>query len=608
MCVTFKLQMCLKAKLGNYTRLSLFVAMLRCCLLMIVRDESSVIERALDSAKELFDYYIICDTGSIDDTKEKISSWADRNEKSGEVISRVWKNFGQTKSELWSYAYSALKDISSHFVWLDADEVFFTRADDPLSYPTAEDANALFQQFDADANSNILMLQTTFGNLRYRRPQLCKNNQLYEWKQPVHEYFVGTVNSNTMYFEGIGILARKEGNSARNPDRYQKDIQMFLDFLSEHPNEPRALFYLAQSYESVGDKDNAYHYYCKRIEVLDGYYQERYVACLRAGRLATQNEIKLQHFFKGTTIIPHRLECYFEMMCTYRNLGDHRRACAMSMIAPEPINNVRYTDSNDMMLEQDIYDWRFDFDLGISAWYAKEMQRGRQANERALLRAPSNIIEQIKINLSFYPSDEDVASSKSSSQYTRTSTVEDKVQLVVIDNFFDNPDEIRNLALQQPFTVKGNYPGLRTECMLQHEQLSNMRKRFEELLGKTITFWPDGYNGSFQYASEDMSSWIHRDMTEYSAIVYLTPNAPVNSGTMFYKHKLLNAFEANSNKENTIMNNDTYAEDKWELVDQVANVYNRCVIFRGKRSHISGPYFGHSVEDSRLFMMFFFDC
>jgi hypothetical protein len=42
-------------------------------------------------------------------------------------------------------------------------------------------------------------------------------------------------------------------------------------------------------------------------------------------------------------------------------------------------------------------------------------------------------------------------------------------------------------------------------------------------------------------------------------------------------------------------------------MDRVGNIYNRCVLFRGKRSHISDRYFGDSLETGRLFQTFFFD-
>ena len=35
---------------------------------------------------------------------------------------------------------------------------------------------------------------------------------------------------------------------------------------------------------------------------------------------------------------------------------------------------------------------------------------------------------------------------------------------IVIDNFYDNVDDVRQYALQQNFQTEGNYPGLRTQC------------------------------------------------------------------------------------------------------------------------------------------------
>ena len=37
-----------------------------------------------------------------------------------------------------------------------------------------------------------------------------------------------------------------------------------------------------------------------------------------------------------------------------------------------------------------------------------------------------------------------------------------KVQSLIIDGFYENPDEVRQFALSQEFGVKGNYPGQRT--------------------------------------------------------------------------------------------------------------------------------------------------
>ena len=37
-----------------------------------------------------------------------------------------------------------------------------------------------------------------------------------------------------------------------------------------------------------------------------------------------------------------------------------------------------------------------------------------------------------------------------------------KIQSLIIDNFYNNVDDVREFALSQEFGVKGNYPGQRT--------------------------------------------------------------------------------------------------------------------------------------------------
>lgn len=46
---------------------------------------------------------------------------------------------------------------------------------------------------------------------------------------------------------------------------------------------------------------------------------------------------------------------------------------------------------------------------------------------------------------------------------------------------------------------------------------------------------------------------------------------------------------------------------KWELVDNLANVYNRLVLYRGDHFHMSMDYFGQDRYDGRLFQTFFFN-
>ena len=48
---------------------------------------------------------------------------------------------------------------------------------------------------------------------------------------------------------------------------------------------------------------------------------------------------------------------------------------------------------------------------------------------------------------------------------------------LTIDNFYNNPMEVREFALNQEFKVRGNYPGQRTEPFLS----DSIRKKIQEI-------------------------------------------------------------------------------------------------------------------------------
>ena len=176
-----------------------------------------------------------------------------------------------------------------------------------------------------------------------------------------------------------------------------------------------------------------------------------------------------------------------------------------------------------------------------------------------------------------------------------------RVNALVIDDFYSDPDKVRNFALKQEFKVRGNYPGQRTESYLN----DSMKKRLQEILypyAGTVTNWGGEYTGSFQYTVSLDRSWIHADSTtDWAAVLYLTPDAPLSAGTGIFKHKatgLTNWDYRNSNPEyqKTQPPGDDFQDmTKWEIVDKFGNVYNRLIMYRADNYHMSLDYFGNNL-------------
>ena len=70
----------------------------RICLNMIVKDEAAIIEQCLQALAPAIDCYVICDTGSTDDTVNLIRGVFDPLDIPGEIVHTEFVDFGQARN------------------------------------------------------------------------------------------------------------------------------------------------------------------------------------------------------------------------------------------------------------------------------------------------------------------------------------------------------------------------------------------------------------------------------------------------------------------------------------------------------------------------------
>jgi hypothetical protein len=320
---------------------------------------------------------------------------------------------------------------------------------------------------------------------------------------------------------------------------------------------------------------------------------EEYLDVIRAAKESSNRNEKLGLFVQAMDTDKSRLEAYYELMMFYHDEKNYLLAAGYSLMAPA--DRSKASDR--------VYNYLFDMYKGVVCYWAGYYEEGYKATLKALenvsketnIEIQTALTDRLNQNLAFFLP-------------KLNKKVENKCEvasqtLIVIDNFYDDPDSMRSKALSMEFPVKGNYPGFRTDSF----QPSGIKEKFEGIIGRPITYFPQGYNGSFQYTTEDMKSWIHRDLTDWSAVVFLTPNAPADGGTVLYRHKKSGMERAANEKDEAFLNESARSPEDWEVVDRIGNKYNRCVLFRGKNSHMSDRYFGNSKESGRLFQTFFFN-
>jgi len=178
-------------------------------------------------------------------------------------------------------------------------------------------------------------------------------------------------------------------------------------------------------------------------------------------------------------------------------------------------------------------------------------------------------------------------------------------RLFVVDNFYQEPEKVREFALQQQYTADENfYKGLRSNTKFL---FPGTKTAFENIIGQKIVKWEEHpANGSFQITSSENPQVYHCDSQTWAGVVYLTPNAPVEAGTR--THRSLK----DGSRHGTEVGDDTFSTGfydsyQFETVDNVGNIFNRLVIFNGQLIHSAGPYFGNHYTNGRLVHLFFFD-
>jgi hypothetical protein len=178
-----------------------------------------------------------------------------------------------------------------------------------------------------------------------------------------------------------------------------------------------------------------------------------------------------------------------------------------------------------------------------------------------------------------------------------------RTNVIITEDFYIDVNEVRSFALSQDFSQRGNFPGLRTNSFLNEtmkEIIQNMIRPFSG----NVTNWNDspGLTGSFEIATATNRSWIHTDeYNSWAGVCYLTPDAPLSGGTGLFMYKKTGSMYENG----TDYSYDTQDMTKWDLVDRIANRYNRLVLYRSDIYHTSLDYFGRNLQDGRLFQLFF---
>ena len=200
-----------------------------------------------------------------------------------------------------------------------------------------------------------------------------------------------------------------------------------------------------------------------------------------------------------------------------------------------------------------------------------------------------------------------------------------KQNIIVIDDFHHNPEEVRQFALNAGYPEPQDgftYPGKNSGKAYYSREL---HQKFEDILQQKLT--PANPNGYFRLSLEKDSfrQDIHVDPSwEYGAVCYMNkPEQCIDEGgTSFWIHNKTNMdYIPLNDKESKEFYGYGGSREQWFSTVYGAGLdrsqwtryllsamkFNRIVIFRADMWHSHNYNFGDCLENGRIVQLFFFN-
>ena len=340
------------------------------CLNMIVKNESKIICRMLETVVPLIDCYCICDTGSTDDTRERITAFFKEKNIPGKMIEEPFVNFSHNRN----VALRACEGMSDYILLMDADM--------KLEIGT----------FQKESLKNASVFQGHEG-FYYKNTRIVKNDGKSLYRGVTHEYLEA---SNVETLDKTQLFIRDVGDGGCKADKFERDVALLSQGIVDEPHNARYHFYLANSLYHLGKFTEAIELYTKRI-VMNGWHQEIWYSHYQIGNCyKNQNRMAdaIHSWLNAFEVMPERIENLYEIVRHYRIIGKQKLAKLFYDLA------IQRPKEDFLFLHNDVYTYKLAYEYTILAAYVKIPQ----ANDAfvTVLNHSEELTKSCLSNMKFY--------------------------------------------------------------------------------------------------------------------------------------------------------------------------------------------------------------
>lgn len=322
-------------------------------LLLMIKNESRIIERCLDHAFPHVDAIAILDTGSTDDTVERAKAFLDPKGKPFLIASDPFKNFGYSRTK----SFQVAQQLCTSLEW-NAETTYALAVDaDMVICPSPA-----FKEFELTLNGYSIIQAN--GHIKYHNMRLMKCAHPWKCIGGTHEYWSGDPTGKVPY-EVFYIDDKNDGGC--KSDKFERDVRLLRADIEENPNNERAHYYLGQSLKDLGRFEEAIEMFKKRIE-LGGWYEENWYAYYQIGKC--YDHLKDPHNMelwmnKAFERHPKRAEPLYHLCRYFREVSQHYKAYHYYLKGKD----IPYPKDDVLFIEDAVYNGLFEYENTILACY-----------------------------------------------------------------------------------------------------------------------------------------------------------------------------------------------------------------------------------------------
>lgn len=374
-------------------------------LSIIVKNESRVILRMLETVWPILDRYLVVDTGSTDGTQDIIRGFFADKGIPGEVIDHEWVSFEDARNT----ALKAVQGKADFGFWIDADETLTIA---PGFSP------ALFKR--AMAPYDGANMKVFYGGQEYFRMQFFSTKKPWRWYGRLHEVLVCDEPTQCCIADGLTTVVHPDGNSWTTESlqsKYEGHAKILEDVVASDPNkDPRWYFYLAQSYRDANTPENlekSIKWYRERMKFKEqGYWEEIYYSQLMVAagmaRLGKPEGEVIAEYLKCGSMNRLRIEHLMPLINMHHHRGDFESSYIYSSHAMKIAGKGRSPfPASSLFIDRRTYEFEILQLHMLNCWYTGRVDESH-ATYRKLEQqlkdglVPAEMVQNVKDNAAFF--------------------------------------------------------------------------------------------------------------------------------------------------------------------------------------------------------------